>query len=272
MADAKHGTARGSKRRRPLASKAPAPAARGLPSDELLAKIDSLDWEDTRPPAPLRVAPATVPAAPSKQTRGLLPYAVAAVVLSVGLLMLYQFFGTDDSTRLSASQQQVGLATPATENTDLPATSDTADAARLEAIEAQERERVAKLSQAVQLAEDKEKEKAKAASRAEKQRKAREEQARLEQEQLDRSRQLAEEARLRAERAAAEAHARATPPPAPAPVPRGPSSPQELCAGETNFFARGVCEWQACGKPAWQNHPYCIKRIEEQAHRVGQSN
>lgn len=249
-------------RRRPPASK-PATPPRGLATAELLAKIDELDWEDTCPPLPpAPVAPVVAASPPPAPSRWLIPVLVAGLVLiSIGLLALYQGWATDapSPTPALANQAAVVPVVPRPVEATNEASA-AADAARLAEVEAQERQRIAKLGLAVRQAEENAARKA-----AEKLRKAREEElARLEQEQQARQRQE-EEARQRAEREAAEARARTQPPP----QPKGPASPQELCADRSNFISRGLCESEACGQPEWLKHPFCVKRMEEQLRRVG---
>jgi hypothetical protein len=263
FAEAKHhGSARVPKRRRPSAGQPPAAPPRGLPTAELLAKIDELDWEDTCPPLPPAVvAPAVVINTPPRRPSWLIPLLIAGLVLvSVGLLAFYQGWATDVPSRPTTTANQavvVSAAGPAEASPGGGAAED--DAARLAAVEAQERQRVAKLSQAVRQAEEN------ALRKADKLRKAREEEvARQEQEQQERRRQE-EEARQRAEREAAEARAKAQVPP----QPKGPASPQELCADRSNFFTRGLCEAEICGQPEWLKHPFCVKRMEDQLRRVG---
>lgn len=257
------------RQRRPTADGQPKPVARGLATDELLAKIDALDWEDTicPPVAPPAVAPAAGPALPSAAPpRTRLPVFVigGAILLLAGLLLLYQILVAGDAPRGPVNAHPAAVAAPIVSRVDEARDEGADDAARLAAVEAQERQRATKFAQAVRQAEEN------AQRKAERLRKAREaEQGRLEREQQQQQeqerRRREEEARLRAEREAAEARARV---PAPAPVPRGPASPQELCAEESNFFSRGLCEGRACGRPEWQHHPFCVKRTEEQLRRI----
>jgi hypothetical protein len=61
------------------------------------------------------------------------------------------------------------------------------------------------------------------------------------------------------------------PTPAPvAPAPPKPHSPEELCAKQSNFITRGLCEIRACATAEWTNHPFCVKRREiEERNRPG---
>jgi type IV secretory pathway VirB10-like protein len=226
-----------------------------LPTEELLAKIDALDWDDTLTEA----GPGAAPSVPTRGTTGstwLVP-ALAVVALLVAVAVLFLLLDGDEAAKagaLPAAAVPPVTAAPAEPAPLVPAEPQAA-------VEAAERERVAKLEQAVRKAEEHRRRAA-----AERQRKAEEEElARLEQERRERELRAQEEARLRAEREAAEARARV---PVAAPAPKGPASPQELCAGEGNFFSRGLCESRACGRPEWEKHPYCVKRMEDQIRRV----
>jgi hypothetical protein len=244
----------------------PKVVARGLATDELLAKIDALDWEDTVLPAAPPIdatgtgAPMPSPALPPE--RSWLPVVGGATILLIaGLLLLYQILVAGDAPRGPVNANPV--AAPVVPTREVSPDGGADDEARLAAVEAQERQRAAKFAQAVRQGEEN------ALRKAERLRKAREvEQARLEREQQQQEqerRRRDEEARLRAERETAEARARV---PAAAPVPRGPASPQELCAEESNFFSRGLCEGRACGRPEWQHHPFCVKRTEDQLRKL----
>jgi hypothetical protein len=184
---------------------------------------------------------------------------IAVVALLVAAATLLQLLDGEEPAAAGAGPATAMALPPAVEPSPEPAPL--AQAEPLAAVEAAERERVAKLEQAVRKADENRRRAA-----AERQRKAEEEeQARLEQERRERELRAQEEARLRAEREAAEARARI---PVAPPAPKGPASPQELCAGEGNFFTRGLCESRACGRPEWEQHPHCVKRLEEQIRRV----
>jgi type IV secretory pathway VirB10-like protein len=264
--DAKHCPACGARLPKPAADKdrhgskaRPAPA--GLDTDALLAKIDALDWD-----GPLTVPgpPAATVPSPVQQRSWLKLTASAVAVLAVGLLAFYLSLSDDEGNAAGMARNPAATMAPAPADSSsaTPAGSETATAAQLASVEAAERQRVAKLEQAVRQADDNARRKAERQRRA-----AEEEQARLEQERHEREQKALEEARLRAEREAAEARARV---PVAPPAPKGPASPQELCAGESNFFTRGACEARACSQPEWQRHPYCVRRLEQQLPKFNQ--
>jgi hypothetical protein len=258
-----------SKKQRRASDGQPKVAPRGLATDELLAKIDALDWDDPMLPATVPPAEATDAGTSPPPTRSRLPAVLigAAALLLAGGLVLYQVMVAGETPRPSGNSNQLAVtAQSVVAGAEVsPGASGADDADRVAAVAAEERLRAAKFAQAVSRGEEN------ALRKAEKQRKAREaEQARLEQEQQQQQQQQErrrqeEEARQRAEREAAEARAKV---PAPAPAPRGPASPQELCAEESNFFSRGLCEGRACGRPEWQSHPFCVKRTEDQLRRI----
>lgn len=268
--DAQRCASRASKKQRRAPDGQPKVAPRGLATDELLAKIDALDWDDPMLPATVPPAETTDAGTSTTPPRSRLPAVLigAAALLLAGGLVLYQVLVAGETPRPSGNSNQLAVAAPSVvAGAEVsPGASGADDADRVAAVEAEERLRAAKFAQAVSKAEEN------ALRKAEKQRKAREaEQARLEQEQQQQQQQQQErrrqeeEARQRAEREAAEARAKV---PAPAPAPRGPASPQELCAEESNFFSRGLCEGRACGRPEWQSHPFCVKRTEDQLRRI----
>ncbi len=270
--DARRSSAPAAGQRRRTAEGQPKVVARGLATDELLAKIDALDWDDTvfpaaAPPVASTGAGAPMPSpAPSPERSWQPVVAIGGVILLMaGLLLLYQILVAGDAPRGQINSNPAAVAAPVVPTAEVSPDGGADDEARLAAVEAQERQRAAKFAQAVRQGEEN------ALRKADRLRKAREEeQARLaqaqEQQQQQERRRREEEARLRAEREAAEARARV---PAPVPAPRGPASPQELCAEESNFLSRGLCEGRACGRPEWQNHPFCIKRTEDQLRRIG---
>jgi hypothetical protein len=234
--------------------------SRGLATAELLAKIDALDWEQTviGPDAGPATAPlpgATVTPGPRRPRRA---WAIAAAVLLAGATLATWWLATVPGQPPGAASATAAVSVaPAT--VAAPTTvSAPDDAARLAAVEAEENARRAKFEEAVRRGEEV------AWRKAERQRKAREDEARSAEEQRDRQR--AEDARAQAERQAAEARANQVA--APPAAPRAPTSPQELCVGETNVFARSHCESQVCGKPEWQKHPYCMKRLEDVLRRL----
>jgi hypothetical protein len=44
-----------------------------------------------------------------------------------------------------------------------------------------------------------------------------------------------------------------------------PSSPDALCADAGNIFSRGFCESRACKQSEWKDHPFCVKKREQEA-------
>jgi len=239
----------------------PREAPQGLPTKELLAKIDSLEWGDTViPGVTTNATEPFVTAAPKPERmppRLAFLATMAVAALLVGLLVLY-WQPTETAKPAVAEVPPAPSAAPEPPVQPSSVADDVANAAA----EAQERERLAK------VAREKSQSEARAARKEEVQRRAREEeQVRLEKQQQEIQRQQ-EDSRRQAERQAAEAAAKARI----EPVPRGPSSPQELCADRANFLARGFCEVRACGAPEWRNHPYCVKRMEEQIRNVGHGN
>jgi len=240
----------------------PKEAPQGLPTKELLAKIDSLDWGDTVIPGVTTSAtePFVTAAPESKRTpsRPVLLAALVVAALLVGLLVLY-WQPTLTAKPAVAEMPSVPVPAPPVQPVE-PSTA--ADEVAKAAAEFRERERLDK------AAREKSQSEARAARKEELQRRAHEEeQVRLEKQRQESQRQQ-DDSRRQAERQAAEAAAKARI----EPVPRGPSSPQELCADRTNFLARGFCEVRACGTPEWQSHPYCVKRMEEQIRNVGHGN
>jgi hypothetical protein len=253
----------GSQAKAPSASKR-RPAPSGLSQDELLAKIDALDWDET-------ISPDTVVAGNSPKKAqypddSRLNWRIAAIAgfLVFAVVGLYFLLAPGAPPQPAADQAPtpIAVSAPVTDGTSQQAGS--ADAS-LAAVAAAEDRRAALYARAVRDAE------AKAQLKVERQRKAREaELARLAAQQ-ERERQQQEEARLRAEREAAEA-ARVAKARELAGVPKGPTSPQEVCAGESNAFTRGLCEARTCGKTEWRAHPYCQKRLEDQLRALGQGS
>jgi hypothetical protein len=184
--------------------------------------------------------------------------ALAVAALLVGLLAMYR--QPILTAKPAVAEMPPVPAPPLPVRLVEPSTA--ADEMAKAAAEFRERERLDK------AAREKSQSEARAARKEELRRRAHvEEQVRLEKQRQEIQRQQ-DDSRRQAERQAAEAAAkvRIEPPP------RGPSSPQELCADRANFLARGFCEVRACGTPEWRNHPYCVKRMEEQIRNVGHGN
>ncbi len=247
-------------------------AASGLSSSDLLAKIDSLDWDETVSPGmTVRTGTSAANAQSRSPRRSWSVASVAGIgILVVGIAFaLYVVLAPDSSSR--SANGQVRKAIPASAESarteERPVTGTTEHEDRLAAMAAAEDRRTAMYEKAV-LGAEKESQR-----KADRLRKAREaEQAALAAQQ-ERERRLQQDAaaRQRAEQeAAAAAEREAARAREAAAVPKGPSSPQELCAGEGNVFGRGLCEARACGKPEWRNHPFCVKRIEDQLRSIGQ--
>lgn len=231
-----------------------------------MAKIDSLDWDET-------ISPDTVVAGDSSGKRAQYPddstsnWRVAAIAgtLICALAGLYFLLAPGAPSQPAVAQAPVSIAAgaPASDGVSRQARAAADDS--LAAVAAAEERRAALYARAVQNAETK------AQLKAERQRKAREaERAKLAAQQEQERRQQ-EEARLRAEREAEEA-ARAARAREQAAAPKGPASPQEVCAGEGNAFTRGLCEARTCGKAEWRGHPYCQKRLEDQLRALGQGS
>ena len=171
-----------SKKQRRASDGQPKVAPRGLATDELLAKIDALDWDDPMLPATVPPAETTDAGTSPTPTRSRLPAVLigAAALLLAGGLVLYQVMVAGETPRPSGNSNQLAVtATSVVAGAEVsPGASGADDADRVAAVEAEERLRAAKFAQAVSKAEEN------ALRKAEKQRKAREaEQARLEQEQ-----------------------------------------------------------------------------------------
>jgi hypothetical protein len=256
-----------SKRRAASRSSSPAngkrAAASGMTSTDLLAKIDALDWDQTVSPATTIMAggktPAKRPPLVPRHSPSLGLIAGGVVLLGIAAALYFGMAGPGAPSRGAAPAVAVAPVTGKQASKTAAAIEEDRDA-KLAAAAAAEERRVAMYAQAIEESERKLQDK------AERKRKAREAaaQARLAQEERDRRQQ--EEARQRAER---EAAARAAKAQEAAAVPKGPSSPKELCAGESNVFSRGLCESRACSRPEWHNHPFCVKRMEDQLRPFG---
>lgn len=234
----------------------------GLDSATLLAKIDALDWEEPT----LQPAAATAPPSPSKKSL-LLPFLIGFVVLLVGTLALRYFSGGRTApvppvanteppvppaeVAVQAETTPVPAVPVAADQQTVPAVADGQLAAALGPEEAEK----AKL-------EDTRRKKTELKRKALAAKQALEEQTRL-----DRT----EQERQRAEREAAEARARAAVVVAP-PAPKGPVSPQEVCAGEQNVFSRGACEARVCAESQWRSHPFCVKRWQDELRKLSPSS
>jgi flagellar biosynthesis GTPase FlhF len=234
-----------------------------MSSTDLLAKIDALDWDHTVSPATTIMAnskPTTNARAAPTSVRSLGLIAGGIVLLGIAAAIFFGMAGPDTQASKSAAGAPVVAAAPSAARSADPPVADAVHEDRMAAVAAAEEKRAAMYAQAVEESERKLQQK------AERQRKAKEAAAQARLARDERERQQQEEAtRQRAEReAAAAAKAQEV-----AAAPKGPSSPKELCAGESNVFARGFCESRACGKPEWRSHPFCVKRMEDQLRSFG---
>jgi hypothetical protein len=237
-----------------------------LSPTELLAKIDALDWDET-------VSADTTVLADGSEKRTQYPdhstsnWRVAAIVatLVAVLAVLYVVLTPDPASQpVVVAQSKVEpepAPIPIPAPIETPKIEEPPPLTISEPVVVETPQVVAPEPTAGDVAK-------KAQRKAERQRKAREEEL-ARQDQLERDRrQQQEEAKQRADREAAEA-ARVAKAREQAAAPKAPSSPQELCAREGNFFARGLCESRTCGKAEWRNHPFCVKRIEDQLRTIG---
>jgi type IV secretory pathway VirB10-like protein len=236
-----------------------------MTSTDLLAKIDALDWDQTVSPATTVMAggksPAKRPPLLPRRSPSFGLIAGGLALLGIAAAMYFGMVGPGVPARGPAgSALAVAVAPVSGKQASKTTTATEEDHAKVAAVAAAEERRVAMYAQAIKESERNLQDK------AERKRKAREAaaQARIAQEERDRRQQ--EEAKQRTER---EAAARAAAKAQEAAVPKGPASPKELCAGESNAFTRGFCESRACGKPEWQRHPFCVKRMEEQLRSFG---
>jgi pyruvate/2-oxoglutarate dehydrogenase complex dihydrolipoamide acyltransferase (E2) component len=249
---------RSSSSRKASAAK-PKPQPYGLEPQALLAKIDSLDWEDpTIQPQAASAATANEPP-PTKRTL-LFPFVAGFIVLLVGMIAL-RYFSTDrtvPSTPVVVAEAP-SEPTPTAVPTPTPAPAEPTDQAP-----------ASQQPTSLATAEEAEKVKLEEARRhrAELRRKAlAAKQALAEKNRLER----VEQERMRAEQAAAEARAKAAAAAATA-TPKGPSSPQEVCAGEENAFAVSACEARTCAQAQWRSHPFCIKRWQNELRKLSPSS
>jgi hypothetical protein len=267
--DRKHRS--GSKAKGSSASKR-RPTPSGLSQNELLAKIDSLDWDETVTADTVLADGTAVNAQyPDHSTSSWRVAAIVAIIVCV-MTVLYFVLAPEPASRPATGEASIpisaGSGSPASASIDnqAPVVAPEVSAA---AVAAAEDRRTALYAHAIEEAEAKVQQKSEAREARRKAREAREsERAKLAAQQ-DRERRQKEEARVRAERDAEEA-ARAAKAREQAALPKGPASPRELCAGEGGAIARGFCEAAACGRAEWRSHPFCVKRVEEQLRSLGQ--
>ncbi|MBI4997154.1 MAG: hypothetical protein HZC22_09710 [Rhodocyclales bacterium] len=264
-------SSRGHKHRSGSQAKAPSASKRrsepgGLSQDELLAKIDALDWDQTVTAATV-TADGTAPGAqyPDHSTSSWRVGAIVAAI-AVGLTVLYFLLAPEPEPRLATRETPMPISAAGSIDNQAPALAPEASAA---AVAAAEERRSALYAHAIEEAEAKVQQKSDARRKAGEARAA--QRARLAAQQ-ERERRQKEDARLLAERdaaAAAEA-ARAAKAREQVAVPKGPASPRELCASEGGTIARGFCEARTCGQAEWRGHPFCVKRLEDQLRAIGQ--
>ena len=229
-----------------------------LDSEALLAKIDALDWEDPTIQPQAAPAPTAAESAPTKRSL-LLPFLVGFVVLLIGVIGLRYYSDNRSAPAPAVAAAQAPTTRVATAPAPAPTVSPVPEqpaasspsASGLTAAEAAEK---AKLEEERHHRADMRR-KALAAKQA------LEEQSRLER---------AEQEKLRAEQAAAEARAKAAVAAVP-PAPQGPTSPQEVCAAEQNAFSLAACEARTCAQARWRNHPFCVKRWQDELRKMSPS-
>jgi hypothetical protein len=247
-------------------------ALSSLSPTELLAKIDALDWDET-------VSADTTVLADDSEKRTQYPdhstsnWRVAAIVatLVAVLAVLYVVLTPDTGSPAAAvAQTQAIQPAPAPAPIEVPKVEEPPPLAVPEPVPNVAEPAAIDDSPAVTSAPTAEDVAKKAQRKAERQRKAREAEI-ARQEQLERERRQQEEIKQRADREAAEA-ARAAKAREQVVAPKAPGSPQDLCAAEGNFFARGLCEARICGKAEWRNHPFCVKRMDDQLRAINRGS
>jgi hypothetical protein len=279
-----------------------------LSQDELLAKIDALDWDDPMPITLVKKKKGGAVPRSRDSDRSTSSLRVVAIVSAIACVLAGLYF-----VLTPAAAPKVALGEAPTKPISVASSRDAppvvvppppADAGRAEGAEtraapgvdaggnpvqevapevsavttaeaaiAEEEKRAAlALATAMEEAEAKAQKQLDARRKARAVREARAareaERAKLAAQQ-ERELRLKEELRLQTEREAAEA-ARLAKAREQESLPKGPSSPKELCAGEGGAIARGICEARACGRAEWRAHPFCVKRIEDQLRAIGQ--
>lgn len=261
----------------------------GLSPTQLLDKINALDWDATDSAATVLVEERSGPVTAS-DTSGtawrwiaIVAIAIALVAIAYGVLMKSEpRVGLNERSApiVSAAPKVESLPEPPSEPraepaSQLPAADESSPPATIDVsagepvadpvlVESQSVATVTPTDE--EMARQKRAEKRRKALEA---RKAAEQQARLQAQQAQAAREAAQ--RRVAEQQAAEAAARAAQEKALAAA-KAAQTPKELCASEGNFFARGLCEARLCGKPEWRNHPFCVKRINDQLRSLNQGN
>ena len=265
-------SSRGHKHRSGTQAKAPSaskrrPAPSGLSQDELLAKIDALDWDQTVTAAPVTADDA----APNGQDlgRSTSSWRIGAIIAAVAaaLTVLYFVLTPEPAPRTAAREASTPIHAVGRSDDQAPSIASEASSA---AVAAADERRSALYAHAIETAEARaQQQQTEARRKAREAREARAAQRAKAAAQQERERRQNEEARLRAERDTAEA-ARAAKAREQAAIAKGPSSPRELCASEGGVIARGFCEARACATAEWRSHPFCVKRMEQQLPGFGQ--
>ena len=235
--------------------------------DELLAKIDALDWDQTVSPNTVMVDNSSTLTAAIEDHGSSKAWRLAAILaglICVAAVTYYVLVPAEPQERQPLAQVSGAITASAEQAVDRTVTAQRAMTESLAAVAASEERRAERYEQALKAAEIEERRKALVARQAERAKvSAQKERERLQQEEAAKvlaQREAEETARLAAARAREPA------------APKGPSSPQEACAGEGNFIARGVCETRLCGKPQWRSHPQCVKRFDDQLRALGSGN
>lgn len=248
------------------------PAATGLSQDELLAKIDALDWDQTVSPNTVAADDAPVTATTDEPGSANAAWRLAAVLAGLACFAAVAYYVLVPAEP-SARQQDIPPAKPiaasADQASEVQVMSQEEMKKSLAAVTATEDHRAARFEQAVRAAELDAQRKAERARRTREAQQAelakvsaQKERERQEQEAAARlrARQEEEEARAAAVRAREQAE------------PKGPASPRDACAGEGNFLTRGLCEVRLCSKPEWRSHPQCVKRFDDQLRALNPGN
>lgn len=232
----------------------------GLSPTELLAKIDALDWDETvSDETTVLVDGADRKPYPDHSTSAWRVAAIIATMVAV-LAILYAVLMPESRTK--PPQPVVAQSAPI----EAPKIAEPPPLPISDPVPSSPEPAIIEIPPTVEpVADDGAK---KAQRRAERKRKAREaELARQAQQERERQRQQEAAAKQLAEREAAEA-ARAAKARELAAAAKAPSSPQQVCAGESNFFARGLCETRTCSLAEWRKHPFCVKRIDDQLRAI----
>jgi type IV secretory pathway VirB10-like protein len=223
------------------------PSRKPRDAADLLAKIDAIYQELTLQPLPKRARRAELaPAAVQKRPMGLIFIGILIIALTVGEVWLY--FDRHSAVKRAPPPELVDATTEAKVKPAVIVPSVLPPPAIIEPTPAASTPRES-------FDGPEKKARAAAQRKADRRQKAEQEASRraLEAEEQARRTRIEEAKRAEAEQLAA----------AKAAAPRGPASPEELCADRANFFSRNSCEARACQQPEWQNHASCVRRKEE---------